>query len=60
MKFDAVTKDSAHGVIEGHKGAPDKLTAVEKDAHIYLGRKWVKPSGAGEARCHGAAGRGKA
>jgi hypothetical protein len=33
MNFNTVTEDRAHGVIEGHKGALDKLTIVEEDTH---------------------------
>lgn len=33
MKLDAITKDRAHGMIEGSEGAPDKLFVVEEDAH---------------------------
>jgi hypothetical protein len=33
MDFNTVTEDRAHGVIEGHKGALDKLTIVEEDTH---------------------------
>ena len=34
-EFDAVTKDRAHGGIEVHEGASDKLAIVEKDAHNH-------------------------
>jgi hypothetical protein len=33
VEFDAVAKDRAHGGIEVHEGAPDKLAIVEKDVH---------------------------
>jgi hypothetical protein len=33
VDFNTVTKDRAHGAIEGHKGALDKLTIVEEDMH---------------------------
>jgi hypothetical protein len=35
VEFDAVTKDRAHGGIEVHEGASDKLAIVEKDAHNH-------------------------
>jgi hypothetical protein len=33
VKLDAITKERVHGVIEGHKGAPDKLSVMEEVAH---------------------------
>ena len=33
VKLDTITKERVHGVIEGHKGALDKLTIVEEDTH---------------------------
>jgi hypothetical protein len=33
VKLDAVTKDKAHGAIEGHEGAPYKVTIMEEDMH---------------------------
>jgi hypothetical protein len=33
VDFNTVTKDRAHGAIDGHEGALDKLTIVEEDAH---------------------------
>jgi hypothetical protein len=37
VKLDTVAKDRAHGAIEGHKGALDKLAIVEEDTHSDLG-----------------------
>jgi hypothetical protein len=39
VKLDTVTKDMAHGVIEGHEGALDKLAVVEEDAHSDVGHQ---------------------
>ena len=33
MDFNTVTEDRAHGVIEGHEDAQDKLTIIEEDTH---------------------------
>jgi hypothetical protein len=33
VDFNTVIKDRAHGAIEGHEGALDKLTIVEEDTH---------------------------
>jgi hypothetical protein len=33
VDFNTVTKDRAHGAIEGHEGALDKLTIMEEDTH---------------------------
>jgi hypothetical protein len=33
VKLDAITKERAHGVIEGHDGALDKLSVMEEVAH---------------------------
>ena len=33
VDFNTVTKDRAHGMIEGHEVALDKLTIVEEDTH---------------------------
>jgi hypothetical protein len=33
VKLDAVTENRAHGVIEGHEGASDKLVDMEEDVH---------------------------
>lgn len=33
LKLDTVTKDRAHGVIEGHEDSSDKRVVVEEDAH---------------------------
>jgi hypothetical protein len=52
VKLDAVTKDSAHGAIEGHEGAPDKLVAVEDDAHSGPNGNGRNQEGVGEVRSH--------
>jgi hypothetical protein len=39
MDFNTVTEDRAHGVIEGHEGALDKLTIVEEDTHGEPGER---------------------
>jgi hypothetical protein len=33
VDFNTVMEDMAHGAIEGHEGALDKLTIVEEDTH---------------------------
>jgi hypothetical protein len=45
VELDVVTKDRAHGAIEGHEGAPDKLAIVEEDAHN-------DSAGTGQSRRH--------
>jgi hypothetical protein len=45
VKLDAVMKDRAHGVIEGHEGASDKLALKEEDTHNDSSKKWVNPGG---------------
>jgi hypothetical protein len=53
VEFDAVTKDRAHGRIEVHKGAPDKLAIVEKDAHSHPDGNGRRQGGSGErGRAH--------
>jgi hypothetical protein len=37
VKLDAVTKDKAHGAIEGHEGAPNKMVVVEEDTYNDFG-----------------------
>jgi hypothetical protein len=43
VKLDAVTKDKAHGTIEGHEVAPNKLAVVEEGMHS-------KPDGDGRSQ----------
>jgi hypothetical protein len=50
VEFDAVTKDRAHGRIEVHEGAPDKLAIVEKDAHSHPDGNGRRQEVAGEAK----------
>ena len=47
VEFDAVTKDRAHGRIEVHEGAPDKLAIVEKDAHSHPDGNGRRQGGSG-------------
>jgi hypothetical protein len=51
VDFDAVTKDRAHGGIEVHEGASDKLAIVEKDAHSHSDRN--DPLRQGRRACRG-------
>jgi hypothetical protein len=43
VKLDSVTKDRAHGTIEGHEVAPNKLAVVEEGMHS-------KPDGDGRSQ----------
>jgi hypothetical protein len=47
VEFDVVTKDRAHGGIEVHEGAPDKLAIVEKDVHGHPDGKEQRQGGSG-------------
>jgi hypothetical protein len=47
VEFDAVAKDRAHGGIEVHKGAPDKLAIVEKDVHGHPDENGRRQGGGG-------------
>jgi hypothetical protein len=47
VEFDAVTKDRAHGGIEVHEGAPDKLAVVEKDVHGHPDGNGRRQGGSG-------------
>ena len=70
VDFDAVTKDRAHGGIEVHEGAPDRLAIVEKDTHGHSDGNGRRQGGCGAdgqgksttvvVRSHGSSGRGKA
>jgi hypothetical protein len=40
VDFDTVTKDMAHGAIESHKGALNKLTVMEEDTHSEPVERW--------------------
>jgi hypothetical protein len=69
VEFDSVTKDMAHGGIEVHEGAPDRLAIVEKDTHSHSDRNGRRQGGCGAdgqgksttvvVRSHGSSGRGK-
>jgi hypothetical protein len=40
VKFNVVTKDRVLGMMEGHKGAPDKLAIVEDTHNDPGGNGW--------------------
>jgi hypothetical protein len=47
VELDAVTKDMIHGLIDGHKNAPNNLTVVKGDAHNGHGETGRTQEGGG-------------